>query len=154
MVRMTTALLFLCLIGESQAGDKPRMARGPHLLHTTFHETDPRWNFNHDVHVRSKGGQFTLIVLDDPDKKHEEAAEADEAASKPVQGGLGSPSEDGTAKSSAHPAGQKPLLAAKRKLHGSVDTEGVIKFGVTTIHDGELVSLHFVGAAPKITGPE
>jgi hypothetical protein len=106
----------------------------------TFDEKDPRWNFNHDVKVRSKGEQLTLIVLAD-----KEDHEADKADSKRVQGGLGNPSEDGTAKSSESPSGPNPLLSAKRKLYGSVDTEGIIRFGVTTTHDGKLVSLHFVG---------
>jgi hypothetical protein len=140
MLRIAPTLILLCFIVHSHAADDPRFARGPHLLHTTFDEKDPRWNFNHDVKVRSKGEQLTLTVLDD--KMHQEADKAD---SKRVQGGLGNPSEDGTAKSSQRPSGPKPLFSAKRKLHGIVDTEGDVRFGVTTIHDGKLVSLHFVG---------
>lgn len=127
---------------ESHAEETPRFARGAHLLHTTFDEKDPRWNFNHDVGIRTKGEQLTLIVLDDLNKKDQEADKAD---SKRPQGGLGNRPEDGAAKSSERRSGQKPLLSAKRKLHGTVDTEGDIRFGVTTIHDGKLVSLHFVG---------
>ena len=142
MLRVAPTLILLCLIVESHAADIPRFARGPHLLHTTFDEKDPHWNFNHDVNVRTKGEQLTLIVLDDLNKKDQEADKAD---SKRVEGALGNPSEDDTAKSSERPSGQKPLLSAKRKLHGTIDTKGDIRFGVTTIHNGKLVSLHFVG---------
>ena len=121
---------------------KQRFARGPHLLHTTFDEKDPRWNFNHDVNVRSKGEQLTLVVLDDLNKKDQKT---DKAELKLVQGGLGNHSEDGTEESSEPKSGQSRLLSAKRNLHGSIDTEGNTQFGVTTIRDGKLVSLHFVG---------
>ena len=119
-----------------------RFARGPHLLHTTFDEKDPRWNFNHDVNIRTNGEQLTMIVLEDLNKNEQKA---DKSVSKRVQGGFGKPSKDDTAKSSEPLSEQEPLLSAKRKLHGIVDTEGDIRFGVTTIHDGKLVSLHFVG---------
>ena len=142
MLRIAPTLILLCLSVESHAADNARFARGPHLLHATFDEKDPHWNFNYDVNVRTKGEQLTLIVLDDLNKKDQEADKAD---SKRVQGGLGNRSEDGTAKSSERPSGVRPLLSAKRKLHGIADTEGDIRFGVTTIHDGKLVSLHFVG---------
>ncbi len=141
MLRIASTLVVLCLIVESQAANNPRFARGPHLLHTTFDKKDPHWNFNHDVKVRTKGEQLTLIVLDDLNK----VQEVDRADSKRPQGGLGNRSEDGTTESSERHSGQKPLLTAKRKLHGIVDTKGDIRFGVTTIHNGKLVSLHFVG---------
>ena len=121
---------------------KQSFARGPHLLHTTFDEKDPRWNFNHDVNVRAKGEQLTLIVLDDLNKQDQEAGKPD---SKPVQGGFGNPSKDDTAKSSEPRSEQEPLLSAKQQLHGIVDSEGEMQFGVTTIRDGKLISLHFVG---------
>jgi hypothetical protein len=140
MLRITPTLVLLCLIVESHAADNPHFSRGPHLLHTTFDEKDPHWNFNHDVKVRSKGEQLTLIVLDD--KKDQDADNAD---SKQGQGGLGNLSESGIAKSSERPLGPEPLLSAQRKLHGSGDTEGELRFGVTTIYDGKLVSLHFIG---------
>lgn len=140
MLRIAPTLILLCLVVDSFAQDNPRFARGPHVLHTTFDEKDPRWNFNHDVNVRSKGEGITLTIIDD--KKDQGADKSD---SKRVQGGLGNSSEDGTAKSSERSLGQMLLLSAERKLHGIVDTEGAIRFGVTTIHDGKLVSLHFVG---------
>lgn len=71
--------------------------------------------------------------------------EADKADSKPVQGGFGNPSKDDTAKSSEPRSEQEPLLSAKHQLHGIVDKEGEMQFGVTTIRDGKLISLHFVG---------
>ena len=154
MLRISTALLLVCLVSltaEAQEADQPRMATGPHSLIATFGEKDSRWNFFHDVNVSSKAEQLTLVVIDDIAKKNQEADKADrvnksdEADSKPLKGGLGDPSEDGTAKWPARPSAQKPWLAPKRKLHGNVDAEGTIRFGVTTTRDGKLVSLHFVG---------
>ena len=125
-----------------KTASKQRFARGPHLLHTTFDEKDPRWNFNHDVKVRAKGEHLTLIVLDDLNKQDQDADKPD---SKPVQGGFGNPSKDYTAKSSEPLSEQEPLLSAKQQLHGIVDKEGEMQFGDTTIRDGKLISLHFVG---------
>jgi hypothetical protein len=142
MLRMTTALLLLCFVAESRAQDKARMATGEHSLIATFDEKDSRRNFFHDVNVRSKSERLTLVVLDDLAEKQ---AEAEEADSKQAKGGLGNPSEDGVAKWPARPLGQEPWLSPKRKIHGTVDAEGVIRFGVTTTRDGRLVSLHFVG---------
>jgi hypothetical protein len=142
MLRMTTALLLLFFVTESWAQDKARMATGEHSLIATFDEKDSRWNFFHDVNVRSKSERLTLVVLDDIAKKEDQAAKAD---SKPAKGGLGNPSEDGTAKWPARPSGQNPWLSPRRKLHGTVDAEGMIRFGVTATRDGKLVSLHFVG---------
>lgn len=127
---------------ESHAEGGLRFARGAHLLHMTFDEKDPRWSFNHDVNVRTKGEELTLIVLEDVKKKEQKAGKA---GSKQTEGGLGNPSEDDAVKSPERPSGQKPLLSAKRKLHGIVDTKGDIRFGITAVHDGKLVSLHFVG---------
>jgi hypothetical protein len=145
MLRMTAALLLLCFVAESRAQDKARIATGEHSLIATFDEKDSRRNFFHDVNVRSKSERLTLVVLDDLAEKQDEAEEADEAVSKQAKGGLGDPSEDGTAKWPARPLGQEPWLSPKRKVHGTVDAEGVIRFGVTTTRDGKLVSLHFVG---------
>ena len=139
MLRITTTLLLLCFVAESWAQDKARMAIGEHSLIATFDEKDSRRNFFHDVNVRSKSERLTLVVLDDIAKKE------DKAGSKPAKGGFGDPSEDGTAKWPARPSGQNPWLSPRRKLHGTVDTEGMIRFGVTATRDGKLVSLHFVG---------
>ena len=135
---------------ESEPGGKENhkiaseqwFARGAHLLHTTFDEKDPHWNFNHDVKVRAKGEQLTLIVLYDLNKQDQEADKPD---SKPVQGGFGNLSKNDTAKSSEPLSEQEPLVSAKGNLHGSIYSEGNTQFGVTTIRDGKLVSLHFVG---------
>ena len=139
MLRITTALLLLCFVAESRAQDKARMATGEHSLIATFDEQDSRRNFFHDVKVHSRSERLTLVVLDDIAKKGEKAD------SKRAKGGFGDPSEDGTAKWPARPLGQTPWLSAQRKLHGTVDAEGRIRFGVTTTRDGKLVSLHFVG---------
>jgi hypothetical protein len=142
MLHMTAALLFVCFVAESRAQDKARMATGEHSLIATFDEKDSRRNFFHDVNVRSKSERLTLVVLDDIAKKENRAEKAD---SKPAKGGFGDPSEDGTAKWPARPSGQSPWLSPRRKLHGTVDAEGMIRFGVTAVRDGKLVSLHFVG---------
>ena len=148
MLRIALTLILVCLIVDANAADNPRFARGPHLLHTAFDEKDPRWNFNHDVKIRSKGEQLTLTVLENRNQKDQEADKAD---SKRLQGGLGNPAEDGPAEASERPSEHRPLFTAKQKLHGVVEAEGDIRFGVTTIHDGKLVSLHFVGR-PSLGG--
>ena len=145
MLRLTTALLLLCFVTESRAQDKARIATGKHSLIATFDEKDSHRNFFHDVEVRSESERLTLVVLDDIAEKQDEEEEADEAGSKRAKGGLGYPSEDGTAKWPARPLGQEPWLFPKRKVHGTVDADGVIRFGVTTTRNGRLVSLHFVG---------
>ena len=145
MLRITTALVLLCLVAESRAQDKARMATGKLSLIATFDEKDSRRNFFHDVDVCSKSERLTLVVLDDIAENQDEEKEADEAALKQAKGGLGNPSEDGTAKWPARPLGQEPWLSSKRKIHGTVDAEGVIRFGVTTTRNGRLVSLHFTG---------
>ena len=142
MLRWTTALLLICFVAESQAQDNARTATGKHSLIATFDETDARRNFFHDVNVCSEAERLTLVVLDDIAKKEDKAEKAD---SKPAKGGFGDPSEDGRAKWLARPLGQEPWLSPERKVHGTVDAEGVIRFGVTTTRDGKLVSLHFVG---------
>ena len=142
MLRMTTALLLICFVAESQAQDNARMATGKHSLIATFDETDARRNFFHDVNVCSEAERLTLVVLGDLAENQDKAEKAD---SKPAKGGFGDPSEDGTAKWPARPSGQNPWLSPRRKLHGTVDTEGMIRFGVTATRDGKLVSLHFVG---------
>ena len=117
MLRTTTVLLLLCFVAESQAHDNARMATGKHSLIATFDEKDARRNFFHDVNVCSEAERLTLVVLDDIAKKEDKAEEAD---SKPAKGGLGNPSEDGTAKWPARPSGQNPWLSPRRKLHGTV----------------------------------
>jgi hypothetical protein len=145
MLRMTTALLLICFVAESRAQDNARMATGKHSLIATFDETDARRNFFHDVNVCSEAERLTLVVLSDLAEKQDETEEADEDASKHARGGFGDPSDDGRAKWLARPLGQEPWLSPERKVHGTVDAEGVIRFGVTTTRDGRLVSLHFVG---------
>lgn len=145
MLRMSTGLLLLCFVAESQAQDNARMATGKHSLIATFDEEDARRNFFHDVNVCSEAKRLTLVVLDDIAENQDEAEEAGETASNLAEGGLGNPSENGTAKWPARPLGQEPWLSSERRVHGTVDAKGVIRFGVTTTRDGKLVSLHFVG---------
>ena len=142
MFRMVTALLLLSLIVESQAADKPRMAAGEHSLHATFDDNESHWNLFHDVDVRSTSEQLTLVVLKHLAKKE---AKDEKAESKPAKGGFGDPLEDGSVKWPVRPSGQSPWLSPKRKLHGTVDAEGMIRFGFTATRAGKLVSLHFVG---------
>jgi hypothetical protein len=140
MLLIAPTMILVCLAIEAHEADAARFARGPHLLHMTFDEKDPRWNFNHNVTVRSKADQLTLIVLDVKKDR-----EADTADLKRVQGGLGNPLGNDAANSSERRSGHMPFIVAKQKLNGTIDKEGDIRFGVTTIHDGKLVSLHFVG---------
>ena len=148
LVRMIAAALILCSVVESQAGD---LAKGPHSLIATFHEKDARWNFFHDVKVRSKSGQVTLVVLHDLAKEGDRGSGNEEPDLKPNTGGFGDPSKDGAVKWPRRPAGQEPWLLPKRKLHGSINAEGIVQFGVTVARGGRLVSLHFVGR-PSVTG--
>jgi len=145
MLRISTALLLLCLIAESQGADKPRMATGQHSLTAEFGDDHSGWDFFHDVTVRSKSAMLTLVVLDDLAKNDGNTNHTDEADSKPHKGGFGDPSDDGTAKWPVRPSGQKPWLATNRKLHGTVNEDGAIQFGVTATRNGKLVSLHFIG---------
>ena len=140
MLRIAPFMILAGLVVDSYAADTPRFDRSPHLLHTTFEQKDFRLSFNHEVKVRSRAEQLTMVVLDDKENQKPE-----DAASKAGQNGLGNPAGDGAAKRSECPSAPQPLLSAKRKLHGSIDSEGGIQFGTTTIHDGNLISLHFVG---------
>ena len=139
MLRIGSTLLLLWITVVSHAADDPPFEREAYLLHTTLDETDPRWNFNHDVKVRSTGEQLTLTVLGDLNLKAQ-TAEGDD--SEIAKHGLGRAVE----RDSPRPDQRyKPLFSSERTLHGIVDDDGGLKFGVTTILDGKLLSLHYVG---------
>ena len=139
-IRIASIMILACLTIEAYAEDAPHFERGPHVLHTTFNMQDSRWNFNNDVIVRSKAEKLAIVVVDEA-----RCRETDEADLKHVQGGLGNPLEAHATNSSDCKSAHTSFLAARKKLNGTINPDGDMLFGVTTIHDDELLSLHFVG---------
>lgn len=140
MFFLPATLIVLCLIVDSHEADKPLFAKGTHLLHTSFEKEGGRWNSNHNVKVQAKGEQLTLKVLDVQKKWGADKTEATRTRLAREQ-----LSESDSANLPERESGERSLFAGKRSLNGIVDAKGCMRFGVTTVHHGKLVSLHFVG---------